>query len=155
MSDKPKTTLKRVKTGAFERRFSMAKAGLVAGTRLAAQSAGNLFTAKDERAGRQSEILSKQALYLAEEIGKLKGSIVKIGQMMALYGEHFLPKEVTDALHTLEDDTAALEWTTIYEELEDELGAAKLAELEIEEEPLGCASIGQVHKAVIKATGEE
>ncbi len=154
-SDKPKTTLKRVKTGAFERRFSMAKAGLVAGTMLAAQSAGNLFTRKEERADRQREILSKQAHYLAEEIGKLKGSIVKIGQMMALYGEHFLPKEVTDALHTLEDNTAALEWTSIYEELEDELGADKLALLEIEETPIGCASIGQVHKAVIKATGEE
>ena len=155
MSDKPKTTLKRVKTGAFERRFSMAKAGFVAGTMLAAQSAGNLFTRKEERAERQSQILSRQAHYLAEEIGKLKGSIVKIGQMMALYGEHFLPKEVTDALHTLEDDTAALEWNTIYEELLQELGADRLGELEIEESPLGCASIGQVHKAVIKATGEE
>ena len=155
MSDKPKITLKRVKTGAFERRFSMARAGIVAGTMLAAQSAGNLFTRKEERAGRQSQILSRQAHYLAEEIGKLKGSIVKIGQMMALYGEHFLPKEVTEALHTLEDDTAALEWTTIYEELEDELGAERLSQLEIEEEPLGCASIGQVHKATIKATGEE
>ena len=154
MSEKPKTTLKRVKTGAFERRFSMARAGLVAGTMLAAQSAGNMFTRKDERAGKQKEILSRQAHYLADEIGKLKGSIVKIGQMMALYGEHFLPVEVTEALHTLEDDTAALEWTTIYEELEDELGAEKLALLEIEEEPLGAASIGQVHKAIIKATGE-
>ncbi|MEE2732461.1 MAG: AarF/ABC1/UbiB kinase family protein [Pseudomonadota bacterium] len=155
MSEKPKTTLKRVKTGAFERRFSMAKAGFVAGTMLAAQSAGNMFTRKEERADRQKAILSKQAHYLAEEIGKLKGSIVKIGQMMALYGEHFLPVEVTEALHTLEDNTAALEWTTIYEELEDELGAEKLALLEIEESPLGAASIGQVHKAVIKATGEQ
>jgi predicted unusual protein kinase regulating ubiquinone biosynthesis (AarF/ABC1/UbiB family) len=155
MSDKEKTTLKRVKTGAFERRFSMAKAGIVAGTMLAAQSAGNMFTRKEDRADKQKEILSRQAHYLAEEIGKLKGSIVKIGQMMALYGEHFLPVEVTDALHTLEDDTAALEWTTIYEELEDELGTEKLALLEIEEQPLGAASIGQVHKATIKATGEE
>ncbi len=154
MSEKPKTSLKRVKTGAFERRFSMAKAGFVAGTRLAAQSAGNMFTRKQERADRQKQILSRQAMYLAEEIGKLKGSIVKIGQMMALYGEHFLPVEVTEALHTLEDDTAALEWTTIYEELEDELGAEKLAQLEIEEEPIGAASIGQVHKAVIKSSGE-
>lgn len=155
MSDKPKTTLKRVKTGAFERRFSMAKAGFVAGTMLAAQSAGNLFTRKEERAGRQSQILSRQAHYLAEEIGKLKGSIVKIGQMMALYGEHFLPIEVTEALHTLEDDTAALEWPTIYRELQAELAADCLAELEIEQTPIGCASLGQVHKAVIKATGEE
>ena len=155
MSDKSKTTLKRVKTGAFERRFSMARAGLVAGTMLAAQSAGNMFTRKEDRADKQKEILSRQAHYLADEIGKLKGSIVKIGQMMALYGEHFLPIEVTEALHTLEDDTAALEWTTIYEELEDELGAEKLSLLEIEEEPIGAASIGQVHRATIKSTGEQ
>lgn len=154
-SNQPKKTLKRVKTGSFERRFSMAKAGFVASTRLAAQSAGNLFTAKDKREERQKEILSRQAHYLASEIGKLKGSIVKIGQMMALYGEHFLPVEVTEALHTLEDDTGALEWTSIYEALEDSLGPDKLAKLIVEEEPIGCASIGQVHRATIKETGEQ
>ncbi len=154
-SNQPKKTLKRVKTGSFERRFSMAKAGFVASTRLAAKSAGNMFTAKEKREARQKEILSQQAHYLAEEIGKLKGSIVKIGQMMALYGEHFLPVEVTDALHTLEDDTGALAWTPIYEALEDELGPEKLAELIIEEDPIGCASIGQVHRATIKKTGEQ
>lgn len=150
-----RTTIKRVKTGAFERRFSMAKMGIVAGTRLAAQSAGNMFTAKDERQDRQKDILSKQALYLADEIGKLKGSIVKIGQMMALYGEHFLPQEVTEALHTLEDETAALDWTSIHEALEDELGNDALAKLDIEETPIGAASLGQVHRATIKATGEQ
>ncbi len=154
MSDKPKAKIKRLKTGSFERRLSMAKAGFVAGTMLAAQSAGNMFTPKSQRAGKQSLILARQAKYLVDEIGKLKGSIVKIGQMMALYGEHFLPAEVTAALHTLEDDTAALEWTTIYEVLEEELGSAKLALIEVEEEPIGAASIGQVHKAVIKKTGE-
>ena len=155
MSDKPKSTLKRVKTGAFERRFSMARAGFVAGTRLAAQSAGNMFSAKDQRAGKQKQILSKQAHYLADEIGKLKGSIVKIGQMMALYGEHFLSVEVTEALHTLEDDTAALEWATIHKELVQELGDDRLALLNIEETPLGAASIGQVHKATIISSGEQ
>jgi predicted unusual protein kinase regulating ubiquinone biosynthesis (AarF/ABC1/UbiB family) len=156
MSDNDqRKTLKRIKTGAFERRFSVAKAGFVAGTRLMAQSAGNMFTAKENRDERQREILARQAQYLADEIGKLKGSIVKIGQMMALYGEHFLPKEITDALHTLEDDTTALDWTTIYETIEDELGDERLAELEIEESPIGCASIGQVHRATIKETGEQ
>ncbi|MEZ5504624.1 MAG: hypothetical protein R3F38_01010 [Gammaproteobacteria bacterium] len=134
MSDKPKTTLKRVKTGAFERRFSMAKAGFVAGTMLAAQSAGNLFTRKEDRAGRQSQILSKQAHYLAEEIGKLKGSIVKIGQMMALYGEHFLPKEVTEALHTPGRRQLPPWRNTIHAELRT-TGDTRLAELEIEESP--------------------
>ncbi len=38
--------------------------------------------------------MSEQANYLVSEIGKLKGSIVKIGQMMALYGEHFYQKKL-------------------------------------------------------------
>ena len=38
--------------------------------------------------------MSEQANYLVSEIGKLKGSIVKIGQMMALYGEHFYLKKL-------------------------------------------------------------
>jgi len=41
--------------------------------------------------------MKEQANYLVQEIGKLKGSIVKIGQMMALYGEHFLPEEIKNA----------------------------------------------------------
>ena len=52
--------------------------------------------------------MSEQAHLLVKELGELKGSVVKIGQVMALYGEHFLPVEVTEALHTLEDQTIAL-----------------------------------------------
>ncbi len=52
--------------------------------------------------------MTEQANYLVSEIGKLKGSIVKIGQMMALYGEHFLPEEITQALNTLNNQTVAL-----------------------------------------------
>ena len=71
-----------------------------------------------------------QAQYLVDEIGKLKGSIVKIGQIMALWGEHFLPEEVTLALHTLEDDTTTVAWSFMYKALEDQLGPEKLADLE-------------------------
>ena len=53
--------------------------------------------------------MSEQANYLVSEIGKLKGSIVKI-KMMALYGEHFLPEEITQALNTLNNQTVALDW---------------------------------------------
>ena len=35
--------LKRLKTGAFERRFSIAKASFVAGSRMAASAAGSFF----------------------------------------------------------------------------------------------------------------
>ncbi len=149
-----KKTVKRVKTGAFERRFSMARVGFLASARYATLSAGTLFTSKDKRKERRQEILSQQAQWLVSELGELKGSIVKIGQMMALFGEHFLPKEVTAALHTLENNTTALDWPAIEVQLKDQLGEARLAELDINREPLGAASLGQVHTAVRKADGK-
>ena len=73
--------------------------------------------------------------------------MVKIGQMMALYGEHFLPEEVTEALHTLEDNTNALDWRVIRPVLVNEIGHEKMAELDIDPVPIAAASLGQVHLA--------
>lgn len=153
--NKPRSTVSRIKTGSFERRLSLTKAGLFAGTRMATHMATNLFSSKENRQARHREMLSRQAQYLVEELGKLKGSVVKIGQVMALYGEHFLPPEVTEALHTLEDQTTALDWPVIRDELVKELGARRLAELEVEEEPIGAASLGQVHRARRRSDGLE
>ncbi|MDF1820945.1 MAG: AarF/ABC1/UbiB kinase family protein [Alcanivoracaceae bacterium] len=148
-------TVKRVKTGSLERRFSMARAGFMAGARYATLTAGTLFSSPEDRQRRRKEILSGQAMELARELGKLKGSVVKIGQMMALFGEHFLPEEVTAALHTLENSTTALHWDTIEKHLRRQLGEIRLAELEVDHEPLGAASLGQVHRAVRKSDGRE
>lgn len=98
--------------------------------------------------------MKEQADYLVAEIGKLKGSIVKIGQMMALYGEHFLPEEITQALNTLNNQTVALAWPAIHEQLRNQLGS-KLDDLTIDHEPLGTASLAQVHRATRKSDGLE
>lgn len=148
-------TVKRVKTGSFERRLSMATAGIFAGAKYATLSAGTLFAPKEQREERRKEILSQQARQLVEDLGKLKGSVVKIGQMMALFGEHFLPEEVTEALHTLESQTTALAWPTMLNHLQMELGPSKLAELDISPTPIGAASLAQVHKAIRKSDGKE
>lgn len=148
-----KKTVKRVKTGAFERRFSLAKSGLLAGARYATLSAGTLFANKDKREDMRRDILSQQAQWLVSELSELKGSVVKIGQMMALFGEHFLPPEVTAALHTLENSTTALEWPAIERQLQSQLGPQRMAELIVETRPIGAASLGQVHKAVRKRDG--
>ncbi len=144
---RPDKTIRRVKTGFLERRIEMARAGVVSGSKMLAYSAGNLFASEEQRAQRQKAILSDQANYLVKEISKLKGSVVKIGQMMALYGEYFLPPEVNDALHTLEDETVAMAWPGIRKALAKELGEARMAELQIDPVPLAAASMGQVHRA--------
>lgn len=145
----------RIKTGSFERRLSLTRAGIVAGSRYASDMAASVFASKAKRAERRKAALSRQAQYLVRELSNLKGSVVKIGQVMALYGEHFLPVEITEALHTLEDQTAPLEWPVIEAVLLRELGEQRLSELDIERIPIGAASLGQVHKARRRSDGAE
>lgn len=140
-------SINRIKTGFLERRFEIAKAGFISGSRILSHSAANFWASPEERERSKKKLIAEQAQYIADEMGKLKGSVVKIGQMLALYGEYFLPKEITDALHTLEEDTAKLEWSVIESQLVKELGRAKLNKLDINKTPLAAASLGQVHCA--------
>ena len=149
-----KKSIDNLKTSGFERRLSIAKTSLNIGRRWAGNSVSGMFMDKQARAERNQAFMEAQANYMAEELGKLKGSVVKIGQMLAMYGEHILPPEITRALHTLNDDTATLNWVKIRETLANTLGD-KLNELDVNPEPIGTASLAQVHRATIKATGEE
>ncbi|MTI13455.1 ABC1 kinase family protein [Sansalvadorimonas verongulae] len=145
----------RIKTGSIERRLHLASAGLMAGGRMVTHFATGVFSSKDKRQQRNRDMQSKQAAYLVNEMGKLKGSVVKIGQMMALYGEHFLPPEVTEALHGFEHQTTALKWPVIRKAIKKELGAERFSELKIERVPIGAASLGQVHRATRLSDGRQ
>ncbi|TXS89914.1 AarF/ABC1/UbiB kinase family protein [Parahaliea maris] len=101
-----------------------------------------------------SAFARREAKRFVAELGRLKGSYVKIGQMMALLGEHFLPPVLTEALHTLEANTEPLPWASIAPVLQAELGE-RYAELDIEHTALAAASIAQVHRATVRATGEK
>lgn len=151
---RPPQNVDRIRTGQFERRATMAKAGMVAGSKAAASSFAGLFYGKEKRAEKQKKMMSNQAQYLVHELGQLKGSIVKVGQMMALYGEHFLPDEITEALHQLEDQSAALTWTAMEPHFREQLGKY-YNDFEIDPTPLGAASIGQVHRAKRIRDGRE
>ncbi|HQV25694.1 MAG TPA: AarF/ABC1/UbiB kinase family protein [Acinetobacter sp.] len=146
--------LKHLKTSSTDRRLSIAKASLLAGTRWATANAASIFSSEEERDKKRKKATAEQAHYLVSEIGKLKGSIVKIGQMMALYGEHFLPEEITQALNTLNNQTVALDWPAIKAHLQTQLGS-KLDDLTIDHEPIGTASLAQVHRATRKSDGLE
>lgn len=147
------TSLDKIKTGRWQRQWSVAKAGMSVSTGAATQMLGNAFLSRHDRQLQNKKILSEQSLYLAQELGKLKGSIVKVGQLMALYGEHVLPEEVTDALRTLEEQTIALSWEAIAPVIAQRLGEG-IDDFDIEVEPIGAASLAQVHKALHKPSGE-
>jgi len=149
-----KQSIDSLKTSGFDRRMSIAKTSLNIGRRWAGNSVSGMFLNKEARTARNQAFMEAQANYLASELGKLKGSVVKIGQMLAIYGEHILPPEITRALQTLNDDTATLTWPTIEKTLHKLLGE-KLSELDVDPIPIGTASLAQVHRATVLATGEQ
>lgn len=148
-SEKP---LKRLKTGALSRRWQLSRAGMQYGRRAVSQAIRARFGEGDA----QSRKLERQAHIDAfvHELGRLKGSFVKIGQIMATYGDYLMPPEVVEALHRLEDNTPPMDWSAIHRQLLSELGEHRLQELDIEQQAFAAASLGQVHHARLKSTGE-
>lgn len=86
-----------------------------------------------------------------DEVGELKGSFLKAAQILSLYGEYYFSPEINEVLRKVQSQSHFLGW----EKMRELLPAKHLKELEIAETPLAAASIGQVHRARIKATGEE
>lgn len=151
----PSKPQKRFKSGAFERRLSLTNAGIMAGAKAARGVWKGAFSSAERRQALRQEQMQEQARYLVGEIAKLKGGMVKVGQVMALYGEQILPAVVIEELRKLEDKVTPLAWPVIDKQLTRELGPEKLAELEIDPEPIGAASLAQVHRARRLSDGAE
>lgn len=149
-----KKEIKNLKTGSFSRGFSLARLGVQAGAKAAGVGIANIFSSEAGQAIRKKAHLLEQAAMLARELGELKGSLMKAGQMLSVYGEHFLPAEVNLILKTLQSDSNPVEWkemkAVLHRQIKD-----KLDLLEIETEAMAAASLGQVHRARIKKTGEK
>lgn len=145
--------LSKLKTSALSRQLSIAKTTLNIGKNIAKNRVATLFASEEQKQHQKQALMSEQAQYFAQEIGKLKGSVVKVGQMLALYGESFLPPEIISALHHLDDNTAQLDFDTIYSIIRGELGALT-DDFDINPIPIGTASLAQVHKAIHKSTGQ-
>jgi predicted unusual protein kinase regulating ubiquinone biosynthesis (AarF/ABC1/UbiB family) len=150
-----KKPLKGIKSSAWSRGFGIAKLSVTAGLQLAGHGIGQMFADPKDRDAGRVDLLKIQAKLLADELHKLKGSMMKVGQTLSMFGEHFLPKEVVDILKTLQSDSQPLEWKAMHRVLVRELGPEKLAMLEINETPHASASMGQVHRARCKVTGQE
>ncbi len=141
-----KTQLKQIKSSLFERTMSVAKMGLNAGFKYAAHKA----TGQDF-----DQYVTDQAESMTKELGQLKGSLMKAGQMLSMYGEYFFPPQANEFLKKLQADSPPVEWAQMKSYLETYLDAELIDELDINPVSIGSASMGQVHQAVIKSTGEK
>lgn len=144
----------KIKTSALSRSLSVAKMALKGGASLAAHSMSTILSDEQTKNEKWANFLNSQAQSLTSELGELKGSLMKAGQLLSMYGEHFLPPEATKALKGLQSQSPPLKWEAIESLLKQYLSEEQLAKLDIEKEAIASASMGQVHRARIRSTQE-
>jgi ubiquinone biosynthesis protein len=91
------------------------------------------------------------AAQLRHRLERLGPTYIKLGQILAVR-EDMLPRVITDELKNLFDQVPAVPFAVIRTQIETELGqplAALFAR--VEEQPLGSASLAQVHRATTRA----
>ncbi|MGH8505313.1 MAG: ABC1 kinase family protein, partial [Stenotrophobium sp.] len=148
-----KDSISVLKTRPLERNIALTRLGLGAGAKIAFHSVANIFRGDIRRDQADREFFARQAQILADELGQLKGSVMKAGQMLSLYGQYFLPEEAVDILSGLQDDSPPVQWRVVAPVLERCIGKSRLGELEVDEQPIAAASLGQAHRAWRKRDG--
>jgi predicted unusual protein kinase regulating ubiquinone biosynthesis (AarF/ABC1/UbiB family) len=141
-----------IKGNSLPRTLSVSLAGLRAGSALAVDSVVQRVMGRGPN-DEDSEFARREARRFVQELGKLKGTYIKIGQMLVLFGEQFLPRVLVNALRELSDQTEPLHWDALESSVRDSLGE-RYPELDIDPVAIAAASLAQVHLARIRATGE-
>lgn len=91
--------------------------------------------------------------WLREEMTNMGPAFIKLGQFLSTRSDLF-EKPITEELERLQDDIVPVPFNELVYILDDALPNWKNI-FNIDEIPLACASIGQVHTATIKSTGEK
>src|SRR6476619_1819080 len=145
--------LDKIKSSLLRRSLSLTKLTIDTSSKVVGHSLTTRFANAETKDQSWQKMLAGQAQKLSKELGELKGSLMKAGQMLSMYGELFLPPEANEFLKTLQSQSPPLQFSEIEKILKAHLGEEKLGELEIDPVSIGSASLGQVHKARIKASG--
>lgn len=129
-----------------KRTAQVAALGLRGTANLAAAKARGVGKSDDEKARLRERAELRTAEQAVEQLGNMKGALMKIGQM-ASYIDQSLPEHVRVALAELQQNAPPMSFELVETALRAELGSLS-GFAEIDPEPLAAASIGQVHRAV-------
>ena len=102
----------------------------------------------DEDADRdRAETHTRAGELIAKTLGELKGAVMKVGQMASI-ARDILPREIAEALGSLQREAPPMPYEVIAEAIEREFGAApETLFRRFDRTPFAAASIGQVHRA--------
>jgi predicted unusual protein kinase regulating ubiquinone biosynthesis (AarF/ABC1/UbiB family) len=88
----------------------------------------------------------RNAERIVKTLGELKGSVMKLGQMLSLQAD-VLPREMTEILSRLQREAPAVGFDVMRQQMERELDRPlEQAFAELDEQAYASASIGQVHR---------
>ena len=95
------------------------------------------------------ENMVRNAARIAETLGEMKGAAMKVGQMLSLH-EGLLPPEVSAVLSVLHKEAPSVSFDVMEQVLHRELDNFDELFESIETEAFAAASIGQVHRGVLR-----
>lgn len=136
------------------RSAKLLKVGLKTGLK-AAESAVSVALGKKTKQASYDTLLEESMRYFVGEVSELKGGLMKAGQMLSVYGEHFFPPEVNKVLKSLQSDSKVVAFSTMSKKIRSSLGEKRYSRLRVEPKPIGAASLGQVYRVQVFADDQQ
>ncbi len=99
---------------------------------------------------RQAARQRRQARWLTAQFLELGSAFIKLGQLLSARPD-VLPAHVVEELAHLQDRVPAFPFAQVEAILEEELGERRAEIIDLEVEPLGSASLAQVHRASLRS----
>ena len=98
---------------------------------------------------KKADNMVRNAARIAGTLGEMKGAAMKVGQMLSLH-EGLLPPEVSAVLSVLQKEAPSVSFDVMERELRRELENFDTLFESVEPEAFAAASIGQVHRGVMR-----
>jgi len=119
------------------------------GASLAGEQILSLTRSGASRDAHRLDNLVRNAGRIAHALGELKGAAMKVGQMLSLQ-DSMLPPEVAEVLRSLQKQAPPMPFEVVEDELDLELPGWRDLFVRLEPEAFAAASIGQVHRGLLR-----